>query len=154
MADGLNRWFGFGNLGADAELVVTKSGTAVLKMRLACSESYLDNNKQRQERTEWVSCVMFGRRAEALSRFLPKGTRVFVEGKLRTSKYQDRDGNDRYKTEVVLDNLILCGSSGGGGGGGGGGQRSQTQGGGGQPGGFGGGYDDSDYGHGDLDIPF
>src|SRR3990170_3552042 len=108
MADGLNRVMLLGNLGADPELRQTNSGQAVLNMRLATSESYLDRNKVRQERTDWHNVVLWGRRAEALAKFLTKGTRLFVEGGLRTSSYQDRDGNKRWKTEVVASNVILA----------------------------------------------
>ncbi|MCC6899144.1 MAG: single-stranded DNA-binding protein [Polyangiaceae bacterium] len=166
MAEGLNRVFLLGNLGADPELRVTNSGQAVLKMRLATSETYLDKNRVRQERTEWHNVVVWGKRAEALGKFLTKGSRIFVEGGLRTSSYDDREGNKRYKTEIVASNIILSGSGGGGGagrgggGGGGGGARddygpSDEQG----PA-TGGGYDDADYGGGggggggDDDIPF
>jgi single-strand DNA-binding protein len=106
MSDGLNRVMLFGNLGADPELKVTAGGQSILKMRLACSESYLDRNKQRQQRTEWVSVVLWGKRAEALSRFLSKGSKLFIEGALRTSSWEDRDGNKRYKTEVHASNVI------------------------------------------------
>ena len=109
MAEGLNRVMLLGNLGADPELRMTPSGQAVLKLRLATSESYLDRNKVRQERTEWHSVVIWGRRAEALSKILSKGSRLFVEGGLRTSSYDDRDGNKRYKTEIVANNVILTG---------------------------------------------
>lgn len=120
MADGLNRVMLMGNLGADPELKMTPSGQAILKMRLATTESYLDRNKVRQEKTEWHSVVLWGKRAEALSKFLAKGSRLFVEGGLRTHSYDDRDGNKRYKTEVVASNVILSGRGGGGGGGPGG----------------------------------
>ena len=166
MAEGLNRVFLLGNLGADPELRMTPSGQAVLKMRLATSETYLDRNKVRQERTEWHSVVVWGRRAEALGKFLTKGSRLFIEGGLRTSSYDDREGNKRYRTEIVANNVILAGSGGRGGGGGGGGgggsggsredygPPSDAPAGGG--GGGGGGFDDADYGGGggDDDIPF
>jgi len=166
MAEGLNRVMLLGNLGADPELRMTNGGQAVLKLRLATSETYLDRNKVRQERTEWHSVVVWGKRAEALAKFLTKGSRLFVEGGLRTSSYDDKDGNKRYKTEVVANNIIL---SGGGGGGGGGAGRSGGGGGGGGGGrGFdagpgdepapatgGGGFSDADYGGGgDDEIPF
>jgi single-strand DNA-binding protein len=115
MADGLNRVMLLGNLGADPELRMTSGGQAVLKMRLATTESYLDRNKARQERTDWHNVVLWGKRAEALSKFLSKGTRLFVEGSLRTSSYDDREGNKRYKTEVVANNIILSGGGGRGG---------------------------------------
>lgn len=165
MAEGLNKVMLMGNLGADPELRVTSGGQSVLKLRLATSETYLDKNRVRQERTEWHSVVVWGKRAEALSKFLTKGSRLFVEGGLRTSSYDDKEGNKRYRTEVVANNIILAGSGGGrGGGGGGAGGRGGDDydapagggGGGGAGGGGGGGYDDQDYGGGggDDDIPF
>ena len=117
MAEGLNRVMLLGNLGADPELRMTSGGQAVLKLRLATAETYLDRNRNRQERTEWHSVVVWGKRAEALGKILSKGSRLFVEGSLRTSSYDDRDGNKRYKTEIVANNIILSGRGGGGGGG-------------------------------------
>lgn len=160
MADGLNRVMLLGNLGADPELRMTPSGQAVLKLRLATSESYLDRNKVRQERTEWHSVVVWGKRAEALNKILTKGSRIFIEGGLRTSSYDDKEGHKRYKTEVVATEIILAGGARGGGapqrgggdeyggpGGGGGGEAP--------PAGGGGGYGDADYGGGgEDDIPF
>ncbi|HEX4339760.1 MAG TPA: single-stranded DNA-binding protein [Polyangiaceae bacterium] len=133
MADGLNKVLLLGNLGADPELKMTSGGQAVLKMRLATTETYLDRNKVRQEKTEWHSVVLWGKRAEALSRFLTKGSRLFIEGGLRTSSYDDREGNKRYKTEIVAMNVILAGGRGapGGAGGGGGGPAGGGGGGGG-----------------------
>jgi single-strand DNA-binding protein len=152
MAEGLNRVMLLGNLGADPELRVTSGGQSVLKLRLATSETYLDKNRVRQERTEWHSVVVWGKRAEALGKFLTKGSRLFVEGGLRTSSYDDKEGNKKYRTEIVASNIILSGSGGGGGGGrgggGGGGGRGGSGGdeeyGGGGGGGGGGGYDDQD----------
>ncbi len=111
--DGLNRCTMLGNLGADPELRMTSGGQAVLKLRLACSESYLDKDKKKQERTEWISAVVWGKRAEALGKILHKGDRVLIEGGLRTTTYDDRDGNKRYKTEVVAREILLQGSPGG-----------------------------------------
>lgn len=163
MADGLNRVMLLGNLGADPELRMTPSGQAVLKLRLATTESYLDRNRVRQEKTEWHNVVIWGKRAEALNKILSKGSRIFVEGGLRTSSYDDRDGNKRYRTEVVATNLILSGGPRGGGPRGGGddyapGAGSSQSGSSGSaeaPGG-GAGYDDADYGGGsdDDNIPF
>ncbi|MCH2110258.1 MAG: single-stranded DNA-binding protein [Polyangiaceae bacterium] len=149
MAEGLNRVILLGNLGADPELRMTSGGTAVLKLRLATSESYLDKNKQRQERTEWHRVTLWGRRAEALGKILNKGDRILIEGSLRTSSYEDRDGNKKYSTEIVANNVVLSG----------GGNRSggNRSGGGdfGAPSG-GGGFEESDYGGApdDDDIPF
>lgn len=125
MAEGLNRVMLLGNLGADPELKVTQGGQAVLKLRLATTENYLDRNNTRQERTEWHSVTVWGKRGEALAKFLTKGERVFVEGSLRTSSYE-KDGEKRYRTEIVANNIILGGRGRGGGadageGGGGGG---------------------------------
>lgn len=117
MSDGLNRVQLLGNLGADPELKVTTGGQSVLKLRLATAETYLDRNKQRQERTEWHSVTLWGKRAEALAKILSKGAKIFVEGGLRTSSYDDKDGNKRYKTEVNATNVILCGGRGGASGG-------------------------------------
>jgi single-strand DNA-binding protein len=118
MAEGLNRVMLLGNLGADPELRMTSGGQAVLKLRLATSETYMDRNKTRQERTEWHNVVIWGKRAEALAKIMTKGTRIFVEGGLRTSSYDDRDGNKRYRTEVVAQNILLQGQAGRGGAGG------------------------------------
>lgn len=111
--DGLNRCIVMGNLGADPELRMTQGGQGVLSLRLACTESYLDKDKKKAERTEWVTCVVWGKRAEGLAKILRKGDRVLIEGGLRTSSYEDRDGNKRYKTEVVAREVLLQGSKNG-----------------------------------------
>ena len=108
MAEGLNKVLLLGNLGADPELRITPGGQAVLKLRLATTESYLDKNNVRQERTEWHSVTVWGKRGEALAKILSKGSRVFIEGSLRTSSYE-KDGEKRYRTETVAHNLILAG---------------------------------------------
>ena len=167
MAEGLNRVMLLGNLGADPELRYTQSGQAVLNMRLATTESYLDRNKVRQERTDWHNVVLWGKRGEALAKFLTKGTTIFVEGGLRTSSYDDKEGNKRYKTEIHANNIILAGRGRGGGagggemgegpaGGGGGGGGRRSGGGGGSSAPPAGGGDDippDDFG-GNDDIPF
>lgn len=117
MADGLNKVMLLGNLGADPELKMTSGGQAVLRLRLATTESYLDRNNARQERTEWHSITLWGKRGEALAKFLTKGERIFVEGSLRTSSYE-KDGEKRYRTEINATNIILTGGRGKGGGGG------------------------------------
>jgi single-strand DNA-binding protein len=112
MADGLNKVMLLGRIGADPELKMTSGGQAVLKIRLATSETYLDRNRVRQEKTEWHNVIVWGKRAEALGKFLTKGSRLFVEGGLRTTSYEDRDGGKRYRTEVVANNIILAGGGG------------------------------------------
>jgi single-strand DNA-binding protein len=109
MAEGLNRVMLLGNLGADPELRVTPGGQAVLKLRLATNETYLDRNNVRQERTEWHRVTVWGRRAEALGKILQKGDLLFVEGRLQTSSYE-KNGEKRYSTEVVANNIVLPGS--------------------------------------------
>lgn len=144
MSEGLNRVILLGNLGADPELRTTNGGTAILNLRLATSESYLNKDKQRQERIEWHRVVLWGRRGEALGKILTKGDRILVEGSLRTSSYEDRDGNKKYTTEIVANNVVLSG------GGNGGSRRPDSA-----PTG-GGGFDDADYGaNSDSDdLPF
>ncbi len=109
MAEGLNRVMLLGNLGADPELRVTPGGQAVLKLRLATNETYLDRSNVRQERTEWHRVTVWGRRAEALGKILQKGDLLFVEGRLQTSSYE-KNGEKRYSTEVVANNIVLPGS--------------------------------------------
>jgi single-strand DNA-binding protein len=108
MAEGLNKVMLLGNLGADPELKMTQGGQAVLKLRLATTETYLDKNQTRQERTEWHSVTLWGKRGEALAKFLTKGERIFVEGSLRTSSYE-KNGEKRYSTEINASNIILAG---------------------------------------------
>lgn len=137
MAEGLNKVMLLGNLGADPELRMTAGGQAVLKLRLATTETYLDKSNTRQERTEWHSITVWGKRGEALAKILAKGSNIFVEGGLRTSSYE-KDGEKRYRTEIVANNILLTGRRGGEGGGGGGGGFEPRGGGG---GGGGGGYE-------------
>jgi single-strand DNA-binding protein len=111
MAEGLNRVMLLGNLGADPELRVTPGGQAVLKLRLATNESYMDRNNVRQERTEWHRVTVWGRRAEALGKILAKGDSLFVEGRIQTSSYE-KNGEKRYSTEVVANNIVLAGGRG------------------------------------------
>ena len=110
MAEGMNKVIVMGNLGQDPELRATQGGTSVLTLSLAINESYLDANKERQQRTEWVRVVVWGKRAEGLSRILHKGSSVLIEGSLRTSSYEDRkSGEKRYKTEVHASEVYLSG---------------------------------------------
>lgn len=107
MSEGLNRVTLLGNLGADPELRETTAG-GVLKLRLATSETYLDKERKRQERTEWHSVVVWGNRAVALAKILGKGSRILVEGSLRTSSYE-KDGQKHFRTEVNAQNILLQG---------------------------------------------
>lgn len=111
MSEGYNRVMLLGSLGADPEYRVTQGGQGVLNMRLATNESYFDKKQnKRVERTDWHTVVLWGARAEALSKFLAKGASIFVEGSLRTSSYDNREGVKVWKTEVVATNVILAGS--------------------------------------------
>jgi len=138
MAEGLNRVMLLGNLGADPELRMTPGGQAILKLRLATTESYLDRNNTRQERTDWHSVTVWGKRGEALAKILTKGSSLFIEGRIQTSSYE-KNGEKRYRTDIVANNIILTGGRGRGGeqgaeaGGGGGGGRAYGGGGGGRP---------------------
>lgn len=107
MSEGVNRVMLLGNLGADPELRFTQGGQAVLNIRLATTETYLDKDKQRQERTDWHSVTVWGKRGEGLSNVLNKGSRILVEGSLRTSSYE-KDGEKRYKTEVIATNVVFA----------------------------------------------
>lgn len=111
MSEGMNRVFLLGNLGAEPELRYTQGGQAVLNIRMATTESYLDKDKQRQEKTEWHSVVVWGPRGEGLAKILKKGDRILVEGGLRTSDYE-KDGVKRYKTEIHAKEVCLAGGGG------------------------------------------
>lgn len=101
---GVNKVILIGNLGADPEVRYMPSGDAVANIRIATSETWKDRNTgERQERTEWHRVVFFGKIAEIVKQYLHKGSKVYVEGKLRTRKWQGQDGQDRYTTEVVVD---------------------------------------------------
>lgn len=106
----MNRVFLFGNLGADPDLRMTSGGTAVLNLRVATSERYKDKQDVWQDRTEWHSVVVWGKRAEALAKLLSKGSKVLIEGGLRTSSYDARDGVKRYKTEIHATEVKLAGA--------------------------------------------
>ena len=152
MAGSLNKVMLIGNLGADPEIRSFQNGGKVANLRIATSETWKDRNTgERQERTEWHTVAIFSEGlVSVVERFLKKGSKVYIEGKLQTRKWQDQNGQDRYSTEVVLRGFdgtltMLDGAQGGGGGGGygGGGQR-----GGGSGGGYGGGSGGGDQGGG------
>jgi single-strand DNA-binding protein len=125
MARGVNKVIIVGNLGADPETRSMPSGMTVTNIRVATSESWKDKaSGAQQERTEWHSVALFGRLGEIAAEYLRKGSQVFIEGKLRTRKWQDKQGADRYTTEIIADNMQMLGARGGGGGMGGGAERA------------------------------
>ncbi|AKQ68985.1 Single-stranded DNA-binding protein [Myxococcus hansupus] len=167
MAGGVNKVILIGNLGADPEVRFTPGGQAVANFRIATSESWVDKNGQKQERTEWHRIVVWGKLAELCGEYLKKGRQCYVEGRLQTREWTDKENRKNYTTEVVANAVTFLGGGGrdagdgmGGGGGGGGGRRQFSQ----QRGG-----DNNDYGQpppddmgggghnggpGDDDIPF
>ena len=134
MSRGVNKVIIVGNLGADPETRYTAGGGAICKIRLATSEQWTDKNTgQKQERTEWHRVTLFGKLGEIAGEYLKKGRQVYIEGSLRTDKYTDKDGIERFSTDIVADEMQMLGGNPGseGGGGGGGGYRSGGGGGGG-----------------------
>jgi single-strand DNA-binding protein len=140
-----------GNLGRDAELRYTPGGAAVATLNLATTEVFKDREGQKKEDTQWHRVILWGKTAETLQDYLTKGKQIYVEGKLQTRKWKDKDGNDKYTTEIRGDRVVLLSGGGRGDGAGrgegGGGRSSQTD----------------DFGHGDPggsveltddDIPF
>ena len=116
MARGVNKVILVGNLGKDPETRYMPSGSAVTNLTLATSESWKDKQSgEAQERTEWHKVAMFGRLAEIAAEYLRKGSQIYIEGKLRTRKWQDKEGKDRWTTEIVADEMQMLGSKGGGG---------------------------------------
>jgi single-strand DNA-binding protein len=107
--DGINKVTILGNLGADPELRMLPGGNAVLKLRVATNESWLDKEKNRQERTEWHRVTVFGKRAEGLAKFVRKGMKVFVEGRNQTSSYE-KEGQKHYSTEIIAEQVLALGS--------------------------------------------
>jgi single-strand DNA-binding protein len=103
-----------GNLGRDAELKYTPGGAPVAKVSLATTEVWNDKSGQRQEKTEWHSIDIWGKQAESLSEYLVKGKQVYVEGRLQTREWQDKDGNKRKTTEIRADRVVLLGGGGSG----------------------------------------
>lgn len=121
MARGINKVILVGNLGADPDTRYMPSGKAVTNIRIATSESWKDRQTgDQQERTEWHSIVMYDKLGEIAAEYLRKGSQVYIEGKLRTRKWQDKEGKDRYTTEIIADQMQMLGGRGGAGGSGGG----------------------------------
>jgi single-strand DNA-binding protein len=106
-----------GNLGRDAELRYTPGGAAVATINMATTEVWNDKGGQRQEKTEWHRIVLWGKSAESLTEYLTKGKQIYVEGRLQTRQWDDKDGNKRYTTEIRGDKIVLLGGGSGGGGG-------------------------------------
>lgn len=128
MARGMNKVILIGNLGADPETRAMPSGTTVANLRIATSESWRDKQTgEQQERTEWHRVALFGRLAEIAGEYLKKGSQVYIEGSLRTRKWQDKQGNDRYSTEIVGNELQMLGGRGGSGAGAGAGAEGSAR---------------------------
>ena len=162
MARGINKVILVGTLGKDPEVRYSQSGSALTSVSIATNESWKDKNGEKQEKTEWHSIVFYGRQAEIAAEYLKKGRQIYVEGRLQTRKWQDKDGQDKYTTEIVANVMQMLGSRQGMGGGdrdaggGAGSERPQGSGGGGsakpaasKPAGKGGKFDDFE-----DDIPF
>ena len=115
MARGVNKVILVGNLGADPETRYGASGNAITNIRIATSESWTDRQtNERRENTEWHRVVMFGRLAEIAEQYLRKGRQVYIEGRIQTRKWQGQDGQDRYTTEIVANEMQMLGGRGGG----------------------------------------
>jgi len=116
MARGINKVILVGNLGNDPEVRYTPSGSAVANITIATSDSWKDKNTgQKQERTEWHRVVMFNRLGEIAGEYLKKGSKVYIEGRLQTRKWQDKNGQDRYTTEIIASEMQMLDSRGGSG---------------------------------------
>jgi len=116
MARGVNKVILIGNLGRDPEVRYSPNGSAIANVTIATTESWKDKNSgEKQEKTEWHRVVFFGRLAEIVGEYLKKGSQIFVEGRLQTRKWQDKDGQDKYTTEIVANEMQMLGSRGGAG---------------------------------------
>ena len=104
-----------GNLGKDPEVRYMPSGDAITNITMASTDSWKDKNGEKQEKTEWHRVAFFGKLAEIAGEYLKKGSQVYVEGRLQTRKWQDKEGHDRYTTEIIADRMQMLGSRSGGG---------------------------------------
>jgi single-strand DNA-binding protein len=127
----VNKVILIGNLGRDPETRYTTGGDAVTNLRIATTETWKDKSGEKQEKTEWHTVVLFGRQAEIAGEYLKKGRPVYIEGRLQTRKYTDKEGVEKYSTEIVGDRMQLLGGREGGGGAGGGSSGGGAGGGGG-----------------------
>ncbi len=150
MAGGVNKVILVGNLGNDPDMRHTPSGASVCEFRVATNESWTDKSGQKQERTEWHRIVVWGKKAEVCSKYLSKGRQVYLEGRLRTRSWEDKEGNKRFTTEIVANDIQFLGGGSRGGDGPPPAEPAESEGGasyGGDSGGGGGGGQDDD-------IPF
>lgn len=115
MARGVNKVILIGNVGRDPEIRSTASGNQVANLSLATTDSYKDKAGERVETTEWHRLVAFGKLAEIISKYVVKGSKLYIEGKIQTRKWQDQSGQDKYSTEVVVNDMQMLDSRGGGG---------------------------------------
>lgn len=151
MAGGVNKVILIGHLGADPDMRYTPSGAGVCELRVATSESWKDKNGQRQERTEWHRVVVWGKIAEICAKYLAKGRQVFVEGRIQTRSYDDKDGQKKYITEIIANDVqFLSGGRDAAGAGRRGGEEGPPP----PEPEFGGGYGGGGGGAADDDIPF
>lgn len=111
MARGVNKVILVGNLGNDPEVRHATSGTTITTLSVATSESWKDKNGEQQERTEWHRCKAFGRLAEICGEYLKKGRQVYIEGSLRTEKYTDKNGVEKYATDIIMDQMQMLGGN-------------------------------------------
>jgi len=114
MSKDLNKWMGIGRIGKDIELRYLPDGKAVANFSIACGDDYKDKGGNKVERTEWVNIVAFGKLADILGQYCGKGSQVYIEGKLQTRKWQDQQGQDKYTTEIVADQMQMLGGKGAG----------------------------------------
>lgn len=135
----LNKVLLIGNLGRDPETRYMPNGEAVTNFSIATTENWKDKQGQKQEKTEWHNIVMYRRLAEIAAQYLKKGSSVYIEGRLQTRKWQDKEGVERYTTEIIADTMQMLGGRQGAGGGGGGMDEGGYGGGGGGGGSYGGG---------------
>jgi single-strand DNA-binding protein len=110
----VNKVILIGNLGADPETRYLPSGDAVTNIRIATTDTWKDKSGEKQEHTEWHRVAFFGKTAEIAGEYLKKGSPVYIEGRIRTRKWQDKEGQERYSTEIVADRMQLLGGRGGG----------------------------------------
>lgn len=111
----INKCIFIGNLGREPEMRYMPSGDAIANFSIACTENFKDKSGAKQERTEWIRIAMFGKLAEIAGEYLKKGSSVYIEGRMQTRKWQNKDGVDQYTTEIVADRMQMLGGRGGSG---------------------------------------